>query len=207
MSTNIVPCVTKCYDISGAIQSDMHYNNLNVNCFDACGPITGSGSGSTTPSVFTILNNNIQQNLAVPGVAYTNDFVFGSSSSTIHQAGQNSRLIFDTSTGSLRAGVTTGTQWDIANRGANSVAFGFNNTTSAASSSVLGGTSNMIDVAGTNNAILAGSLNTIDVAVNNSSIISGASSTLPSTATNTSLTQRLWSWQGERKAFTVVNTT
>jgi hypothetical protein len=55
-----------------------------------------------------------------PGTVATDDFVFGA----LSLDGAGTRMLFDKSKGAFRAGTVTGTQWDDANRGAASMAWG-----------------------------------------------------------------------------------
>ena len=102
---------------------------------------TASVWHSTTDSVTA--NPSIQLNTAVPGVAFTDDFVFGSSSTDDTGIATNDiRVSFrknGTAIGAFRAGVATGTQWDEVNSGQNSVAFGLDNIASGNRACVSGG--------------------------------------------------------------------
>ena len=63
----------------------------------------------------------------------TDDFVVGSyvlDNRAPHDPDKNARMFFDKSEGSFRAGEVEDDQWDISNRGENSVAMGFNTTAS-----------------------------------------------------------------------------
>lgn len=94
----------------------------------------------TADSVFATVSNVTSNS---PGTLATDDFVFGSSSlDDDGDANHDSRLIFDKSNGSFRAGRVASTQWNSANRGNFSVAFGANNMASGNHSGVLAGESN-----------------------------------------------------------------
>lgn len=56
--------------------------------------------------------------------------------------GGGRRMLFDESQAAFRAGATSGTQWDVASRGANSAAFGLDSIASGAGAAVSGGTAN-----------------------------------------------------------------
>lgn len=56
----------------------------------------------------------------------------------IHGASPGSRLFWDASKGAIRSGQATGTQWDDANIGGNSVAMGYNTTASGFGSLAMG---------------------------------------------------------------------
>lgn len=97
-----------------------------------------------------------------PGDLAVDDFVFGSDSlDDDTDTDHDTRVIFDKSKGFFAAGTVTGSEWNNANRGVNSVVFGNNNTGSAITSSVLGGASNSITGTGDNNAIVSGEFNAI----------------------------------------------
>ena len=67
------------------------------------------------------------------------DFIVGSYQlDDTGDTAQDYRMFFDTSKGAFRAGQVTGTQWDDANVGTRSIAFGYNTTSSAAYSTAMG---------------------------------------------------------------------
>jgi hypothetical protein len=85
------------------------------------------------------------------------DIVFGAAGLESTDAGADTRrLMYDVTNGAIRAGEASGTQWDLANRGANSVAFGLDNTASAPRSAILCGEGHAIDSSSFNASILAG---------------------------------------------------
>ncbi len=66
-------------------------------------------------------------------------FVFGSTQmDDLEGTADNHRMFFDKTNGSFRAGRATGTQWNAAQRGYQSLAMGFNNTASANYSTAFG---------------------------------------------------------------------
>jgi hypothetical protein len=69
----------------------------------------------------------------------TNDFSFGSLEMEFPPGTETNRFLFDKSAGAFRAGVA-GAQWNAANRGAASAAFGTDNTASGVSSFAAGDT-------------------------------------------------------------------
>jgi hypothetical protein len=97
------------------------------------------------------------------------DYVFGSSSLEDLASGTNgdSRFLFDKSKSAFRAGSAGGTQWDEANRGIGSIAFGVNVEASGDFSSISGGTENLVEddfsviCGGTKNSIKSGSENSV----------------------------------------------
>jgi hypothetical protein len=85
----------------------------------------------------------------------TDDWVVGSSSLDDDGVNDN-RAQFDKSKGAFRAGAATGTEWDDANRGIASAAFGLNNTAAAIGSTAAGGAGNTIDSASLGSFIATG---------------------------------------------------
>ena len=84
--------------------------------------------------------SNITSN--TPGDTTADDFVFGSTVLESPAASGYVRFQFDKSLGSFRAGQATGTEWNAANSGLYSAAFGSNNIASATGAFVGGGTGN-----------------------------------------------------------------
>ena len=96
----------------------------------------------TTPTVSLISPND-----ATSGSGYDvskTSFVVGSTQ--LDDTGlpvNDTRMLFDKTTGAFRAGTATSTQWDNVNRGTNSIALGLDNTASSVSSFAIG-TSNTV---------------------------------------------------------------
>lgn len=85
------------------------------------------------------------------------DIVFGAAGLESASAGPNTRrLFYDVTNGALRVGEASGAQWDIANRGVLSTAFGLDNTASAPRSAILAGEGHAIDSSSSNSLILGG---------------------------------------------------
>lgn len=119
-------------------------------------------------SLWTLANiNDYVQNVLVPGVTFGgNNLTFGANGTESTEVASPIRFFFigdaaDPSYGSLRAGSASGTEWDVANRGLDSVAFGTNNRAAAVTSSILGGSSQDIDADCTASGIVAGASNSI----------------------------------------------
>lgn len=94
------------------------------------------------------------------GTIASDSFVFGSTSMDDVAGGDdNTRMFFDKSTSSFRAGRVSATQWDNSNLGSITAAFGYNNLISGSMSSILGGFNNQIS--STYSAIAAGEDNNI----------------------------------------------
>jgi hypothetical protein len=107
------------------------------------------------------------------------DFLFNSDESEF-PAAKTSRMFYDGTTatgqGAFRAGTATTTQWDVANRGADSVALGRDGTASGDRSAVVGGINNTVD--GTDSGIFAGSGNFIGDPSPSSTIVASTGSTI-----------------------------
>jgi len=95
------------------------------------------------------------------GTYATDDFVFGSPQLADNGNNANdSRFFFDKSKSAFRAGMVQSTQWDDANVGSNSVAFGSGNTASGSSSASFGTGNTSSGIAsltsGSNNSVAGG---------------------------------------------------
>ncbi len=108
------------------------YNNGTGN-WESGSCATGSNLG-----IFEVASNVVRMKSTAGD--YTNDdFVFGSPQlDDDSDANHDARMLFDKSKGAFRAGQVDGTQWDNANIGDESVAFGLNNTASGTRSFVTG---------------------------------------------------------------------
>lgn len=115
-------------------------------------------------------NSNVTSN--IPGVLATDDFVFGSDTLENSTSAKASRVTFDKSKSAFRAGFTTSTQWNDANRGLASVAFGYDNSAAANYSAAIGGRLNT--ASGSQSSVVSG----------NSNISSGESSIVGSGVDN-----------------------
>jgi hypothetical protein len=123
----------------------------------------GGGGGEDTPHVWrhfpdtTNGTQTVQLNPAADNYVIPSTLLFPSTT----QNGSGTRLAFNATDGSLRAGQVTGAQWDV--RGINSTAVGLDNSVLSAHSSILGGQGNSIGstVSIGGNAIVAGYSNTI----------------------------------------------
>lgn len=164
------------YTAHGAIStvSDGDSLELGIQKLDAA-------VAAITP-VFTIVSNVVYNNAHA-----TDDFVIGSTQLDDDSGAgtaKDRRMFFEKSTGSFRAGLVTGTQWDSANRGTGSVAFGRNNTAAQNYSGVFAGNNNNVSVSNSalQSVILGGLSNEIgnSSASDNSSIIGGESGTVNS---------------------------
>lgn len=159
------------YSAHGSIStvSDGDSIELGIQKLDAA--IAGTSSVLTTVS-----------NTAYNITYLTDDFVIGSTQLDDDSGAgvaKDRRMFFEKSTGSFRAGLATGTQWDSANRGLGSVAFGRNNSAAQSYSGVFGGNTNMVSPS--NNAAQAaivGGLNNqiATVSVSDNSVIVGGTS-------------------------------
>ncbi len=91
---------------------------------------TGTSAFSTTSNVTSNAN----------GTTTTDDFVFGSTQldNDTNTQDDDRRLFFDKSKAAFRAGYVEDAEWDIANIGSNSTAFGLNSTASGANSFSVG---------------------------------------------------------------------
>jgi hypothetical protein len=113
----------------------------------------GGGGGGAFATALNITSNS-------PGDFDLDSFVFGSPSlDEPVDANHYNRIIFDKNKAAFRAGRATGAQWDNANRGSHSAAFGRDNTVGAARSTIAGGDANTIFLTGTESGIVAGSSN------------------------------------------------
>jgi hypothetical protein len=116
-------------DVAGAAGADYFCDSNGENCFTAAS-IAGNSLWERNGTVIRTRS---------PAVYATDDFVFGSGQlDDIVGIGDNNRMYFDKSLSAFRAGTVSGTQWDEANTGAYSVAFGANTTASNTSSTALG---------------------------------------------------------------------
>lgn len=81
--------------------------------------------------------SNVTSN--APGTIASDDFVFGSSSlDDMAGTDDDRRILFDKSKSAFRAGIAESTQWDDANRGDNSVGFGYGTVASGNNASAFG---------------------------------------------------------------------
>ncbi len=96
----------------------------------------GAWIASTIESPFATASNVTSNS---PGTIATDDFVFGSTSlDNITGTTDDYRMFFDKSKGAFRAGWVNGTQWDVANVGNYSSAFGLFTKASGYASTVFG---------------------------------------------------------------------
>lgn len=191
-----------------ASQATGIWYNFNIAPFNGTSPFKTDGSG------------NIVQDITYPADSYESNFLYGSSS--LSQNGiaiEQQKLLFyansaSGASGAFRAGVVTGTQWDLANVGPGSVAFANNNTASASNSGVFSGNANqanatssgvftgdsgVINATCDRSAILAGQLHVISSPALNSSILSG--NNLTNSQPNCAMMQALRTTEGFRNAF------
>jgi hypothetical protein len=134
--------------------------------------------------------SNVTSN--TPGDLATDDFVFGSDSlDDDADADHYNRFLFDKSKASFRAGRAESTQWDDANRGTASVAFGKDSTAAADFSTVAGGDTNSINaaspyafIAGGLGGSITGSTNGFIGAGTGNSLLNAAGSTIVNGALN-----------------------
>ena len=112
------------------------------------------------PSVTFSTTANVTSNAS--GTIATDDFVFGSTQldNDTGTTDDNSRMFFDKSRRAFRAGEATGAQWDAANLGGNSVAFGIDNIASGSESAVFGS----LNTVTSPRTLVAGEENTVDAA-------------------------------------------
>ncbi len=130
-------------------------------------PIDISGLGGAFSTT-----NNITSN--APGDYANDSFVFGSL--TLDFDGDNNhinRMFFDKTTGSLRAGYSNGTEWDLANRGSFSAAFGVNNIASGVSSFASGELNQSTGMSSSSFGVNNQATGSFSVAAGNSNIASG----------------------------------
>jgi trimeric autotransporter adhesin len=116
----------------------VNVKNITANTFNG-GVFKGDGSALTNvkSSVFEVLENTIVNNGSE--ASYSNNFLIGSP--TMDDTGtpaHDSKLFFNKSKGAFRAGEVDGNQWNNANVGQHSVAFGKNTRASGASSFAAG---------------------------------------------------------------------
>jgi fibronectin-binding autotransporter adhesin len=152
--------------------------------------LTNNGSGvlswaaAVSPSPWsritdaTTSESQIVYNTSLP-TATTDNWLAGPQ--TTEGAGTRAMMInssTDSGAGSFRAGTVNGTQWNQANRGAQSVAFGLNNTASGAQSGVLSGSGNT--AGGAQCAVVGGATNSVATAASGSAILAGTSNSISS---------------------------
>ncbi len=114
---------------------------------------------------------NVSSNIVYNLTYLTDDFVIGSDQlDDDASAGvtKDRRMFFEKGTGSFRAGISTGSQWDSSMRGVGSVCFGRNNSASQNYSGVLAGNSNM--VSSLNSAAQASITGGVNNQIGNSSV-------------------------------------
>lgn len=163
MSDPTLTCIRRngaCYNFTGQPVSlvdeqfvvSLSNQQQQITC---CAPMTDS------PTIWNYANdtllpgvNTVQLNIANPAYNPTANLLFP----TTTGEGASNRLMFDVANGSFRAGVVTGGQWDTGNRGATSVAMGFNTTSNGAFSTVSGGATNTASGAA---AVVAGGTNNV----------------------------------------------
>jgi ethanolamine utilization microcompartment shell protein EutS len=147
--------------------------------------LTNNGSGglswaaAVSPSPWsriadaTTSENQIVYNTSLPTAAIDN---WLAGPQTTEGASTRAMMInssTDSGTGSFRAGTVNGTQWNQVNRGAQSVAFGLNNTASGAQSGALSGSGNT--AAGAQSVVAGGTTNSIAAAASGAAVIAGTS--------------------------------
>ncbi|MGH1376096.1 MAG: tail fiber domain-containing protein [Alphaproteobacteria bacterium] len=122
-------------DVSAASPTDgdcITYNNGTGNWE------SGSCTSGSNLGIFEVVSNVVRMK-STSGDYTNDDFVFGSPQlDDDADANHDTRMFFDKSKGAFRAGTTNGTEWDDANIGDESVAFGLNNTASGTRSFVVG---------------------------------------------------------------------
>jgi hypothetical protein len=143
------------YSTHGAISTVLDNDSLELAIQKLDAGIAGISSDFTTTS-------NVTFNTAY----LTDDFVIGSDQLNDDSgAGGNKdrRFFFEKSTGAFRGGMATGTEFDSANRGTVSFAYGRNCIAGDTYTCVVGGNSNEIDGTNVSNsaAVIGGVLNTI----------------------------------------------
>lgn len=112
-------------DVEGPIGATAYCDNDGNNCFVSTDVTGGGGGGGSLPSLFEKNGTVVRSNSAQVNYT-TDDFVFGSTQlADTGTAGHDSRFWFDKSKGAFRAGEVNGTEWDDANVGNYSAAFGF----------------------------------------------------------------------------------
>ncbi len=116
------------------------------------------------------LHSSVALSPAFPGAVIPSDLVFPG----VSTEASGITLIFDASNGAFRAGQVGGAQWTQANRGANSAAFGLNNTASGQGSFIGAGSGNTLDSSTLTCAIAGGGSNAMTAAVTTSFIGGGA---------------------------------
>ncbi len=160
--------------------------------------ITSLPTGGAFATTSNITSNS-------PGDLTTDDFVFGSDSLDDDADSDHfNRLLFDKSTGALRSGRATSTQWDSANRGAVSIAFGLDNTATGDQSSVLGGSLNTIDSTSTQSTIVNGTGSSITLS-SIASFVGAGTNTISGGANNFIGAGALNSITGGAAGATIVN--
>ncbi len=103
----------------------------------------GASTASAWDYVADVTGTSLVADASLPG-AVVSDWVTGvDGAAAIAQSteGDGSRTMFDVSKGAFRAGTVTGGEWDDANRGVGSAAFGTDNTVGSANSAIVGGSS------------------------------------------------------------------
>lgn len=129
--------------IAGAITFDGTNDELLLcsssagNTWVTVGTSGGGGGGAGATTVWERSGTVIRTK--TPAVNSTDDLVFGSPQlADDGDATHSNRMFFDKSKGAFRAGGVTGTEWDDASVGANSIALGVNTKASGVGSVALG---------------------------------------------------------------------
>ena len=131
-ATNIIPSGLLTLDVHGDIGAIQYCDEDGANCFTA-GDISGGGVGiwEDASNVIRLTSGTVNYSSA--------SFVFGSPSlNSTGVPGENTRMIFDKVKGAFRAGIASGAEWDNANLGNRSVAFGVNSIASGDNSFAVG---------------------------------------------------------------------
>lgn len=131
-ATNIVPSGLLTLDVQGDVGAIQYCDENGANCFTA-GDISGGGVGiwEDASNVIRLTSGTVNYSSA--------SFVFGSPSlNSTGVPGENTRMIFDKAKGAFRAGIASGTEWNTANLGNRSVAFGVNTIASGDNSFAVG---------------------------------------------------------------------
>jgi|GEM_PF-3248010 len=132
--TNTSQTITN-FKLNGRIL-EIEVSNLKEPLQVDLSPILTQVTRSSATGAFST-TSNVTSNM--PGDPTADDLVFGSESlDDTGMMDNDSRVTFDKSKGSFRAGTVDGTQWDEANRGLQSAAFGSNTKAEGASSFATG---------------------------------------------------------------------